>query len=232
MARFQREAKVLASLNHHNIATVHGLEDSGSMHALVMELVAGPTLAERIGSGPIPVGEALPIAKQMCAALEYAHERGIVHRDLKPANVKVTRDDVVKVLDCGLAKALEGDAASIDLATSPTITRMPRRREFCWARRRTCRQSRRWATRWIGGPTSGRSLCAVPDADRRGDLSRRVCDGHSGGGCLLAEVMTSQGVGALHDPVPIICHMFEEAGTVAGFKFLEYCANLVFCDCH
>jgi eukaryotic-like serine/threonine-protein kinase len=124
MARFQREAKVLASLNHHNIATVHGLEDSGSMHALVMELVAGPTLAERIGSGPIPVGEALLIARQICDALEYAHERGIVHRDLKPANVKVTSDDAVKVLDFGLAKALEGDAASIDMATSPTITRM------------------------------------------------------------------------------------------------------------
>jgi Tol biopolymer transport system component len=124
MARFQREAKVLASLNHPNIATVHGLEDSGSTHALVMELVAGPTLAERIRSGPIPIGEALPIARQICDALEYAHERGIVHRDLKPANVKVTSDDAVKVLDFGLAKALEGDAPSIDIATSPTITRM------------------------------------------------------------------------------------------------------------
>src|SRR5271170_2972253 len=124
MARFQREAKVLASLNHHNIATVHGLEDSGSMHALVMELIAGPTLAERIGSGPIPIGEALPIARQMCDALEYAHERGIVHRDLKPANVKVTSDDAVKVLDFGLAKAIEGDAASIDISTSPTMSRM------------------------------------------------------------------------------------------------------------
>jgi serine/threonine protein kinase len=110
MARFQREAKVLASLNHHNIATVHGLEDSGSIHALVMELVEGPTLAERISSGPIPIDEALPIARQICDALEYAHEHGIVHRDLKPANVKVTSDDAVKVLDFGLAKALEGDA--------------------------------------------------------------------------------------------------------------------------
>ena len=127
MARFQREAKVLASLNHHNIATVHGLEDSGSTHALVMELVEGPTLAERIGSGPIPIGEALPIARQICDALEYAHERGIVHRDLKPANVKVTSDNAVKVLDFGLAKALEGDAASIDIASSPTITRMDTR---------------------------------------------------------------------------------------------------------
>jgi serine/threonine protein kinase len=124
MARFQREAKVLASLNHPNIASIYGLEDSGSTHALVMELVEGPTLADRIKSGPILIAEALAIAKQMCDALEYAHERGIVHRDLKPANVKVTNDDVVKVLDFGLAKAIEGDAASMDIATSPTISRM------------------------------------------------------------------------------------------------------------
>jgi len=124
MARFQREAKVLASLNHPNIATIHGLEDSGSTHALVMELVEGPTLADRIRSGPIPVQEALRTAKQMCEAIEYAHERGIVHRDLKPANVKMTGDDAVKILDFGLAKALEGDASSIDIATSPTISRM------------------------------------------------------------------------------------------------------------
>jgi len=124
MARFQREAKVLASLNHPNIATIHGLEDSGSTHALVMELVDGPTLADRIRQGPIPVDEALKIARQICDALEYAHERGIVHRDLKPANVKVTADDAVKVLDFGLAKALEGDASSIDISTSPTLSRL------------------------------------------------------------------------------------------------------------
>jgi serine/threonine protein kinase len=124
MARFQREAKVLASLNHPNIASIYGLEDSGSTHALVMELVEGPTLADRIKQGPIPVDEALRIAKQICEALEYAHERGIVHRDLKPANIKVTNDDAVKVLDFGLAKALEGDAASFDISTSPTISRL------------------------------------------------------------------------------------------------------------
>ena len=83
LARFQREAKVLASLNHPNIASIYGLEDSDSAHALVMEMVEGPTLADRIRSGPIPMDEALPIAKQICDALEYAHERGIVHRDLK-----------------------------------------------------------------------------------------------------------------------------------------------------
>src|SRR5271155_3844060 len=168
MARFQREAKVLASLNHPNIATVHGLEDSGSMHALVMEFVAGPTLAERISSGPIPIGEALSIARQMCDALEYAHERGIVHRDMKPANVKVTSDDAVKVLDFGLAKALEGDAASIDIATSPTITRMA-----------THGHGGVHVARAGEGPSGGSAgrhlgvwLCAVRDADRRDDLSR------------------------------------------------------------
>jgi eukaryotic-like serine/threonine-protein kinase len=124
MARFQREAKVLPSLNHPNIASIYGLEDSASTHALVMELVEGPTLADRIKSGPIPIDESLRIAKQMCDALEYAHERGIVHRDLKPANIKVITDDTVKILDFGLAKALEGDTASIDISTSPTISRM------------------------------------------------------------------------------------------------------------
>jgi Tol biopolymer transport system component len=124
MTRFEREAKVLASLNHPNIASIYGLEDSDATHALVMELVEGPTLADRIRQGPIPMEEAVPIAKQICDALEYAHERGIVHRDLKPANVKVTVDDAVKVLDFGLAKAIEGDAASSDVSNSPTMSRM------------------------------------------------------------------------------------------------------------
>jgi serine/threonine protein kinase len=124
VARFRREAQVLASLNHPNIAAIYGFEDSGGVHALVMELVEGPTLAERIAKGPIAVEEALPIAKQLCEALEYAHERGIVHRDLKPANIKLASNDAVKILDFGLAKALQGDAASGDISSSPTITRM------------------------------------------------------------------------------------------------------------
>jgi len=124
MARFRCEAKVLASLSHPNIATIYGLEDSGSTRALVMELVEGPTLADRIKAGPIPVDESVRIARQIADALEYAHERGIIHRDLKPANVKVTNDDAVKVLDFGLAKALEGNPLSLDISTSPTISRM------------------------------------------------------------------------------------------------------------
>jgi serine/threonine-protein kinase len=123
LARFQREAEVLASLNHSNIASIYGLERTDGTTALVMELVEGPTLADRIARGPIPVDEALPIAKQIAEALEAAHERGIIHRDLKPANIKVRPDGTVKVLDFGLAKALEPIAAtSVDATASPTIT--------------------------------------------------------------------------------------------------------------
>ena len=123
LARFQREAEVLASLNHPNIAGIYGLEESGGATALVMELVEGEDLAQRIARGPIPLDEALPIAKQIAEALEAAHERGIIHRDLKPANIKVRADGTVKVLDFGLAKALEpGGATPTSAATSPTIT--------------------------------------------------------------------------------------------------------------
>ena len=124
MSRFDREAKVLAALNHPNIAAIYGLEDSSGMRALVMELVEGSTLAECINKSPIPLPEALSMAKEICDALEYAHEHGIVHRDLKPPNVKITPDGVVKVLDFGLAKALEGDVASENISNSPTITAM------------------------------------------------------------------------------------------------------------
>jgi len=122
LARFQREAQILASLNHPNIAHVYGLEEADGTRALVMELVEGPTLGDRIAQGAIPVDEALPIAKQIAAALEAAHEQGIIHRDLKPANVKVRSDGVVKVLDFGLAKALEPMSAGMDATASPTIT--------------------------------------------------------------------------------------------------------------
>jgi serine/threonine-protein kinase len=118
MARFEREAQVLASLNHPNIAAIYGVEH----RALIMELVEGPTLAERIRKGPLAMEEVLPIARQVAEALEYAHERGIVHRDLKPANIKFTSEGRVKVLDFGLAKALSNDAAASDPASSPTLT--------------------------------------------------------------------------------------------------------------
>jgi serine/threonine-protein kinase len=122
LLRFEREAQILAALNHPNIATIHGFEDSGPMRALVMELVEGPTLADRIAEGPLPLDEALAIAVQIAEALEYAHERGIIHRDLKPANVKITLDGKVKVLDFGLAKALEDAPETVNVATSPTLS--------------------------------------------------------------------------------------------------------------
>jgi len=121
--RFHREAKVLASLNHPNIASIYGFEDSGKP-GLVMELVEGPTLADRILAGSVPVEEALAIAKQICDALEYAHEHGIVHRDVKPANIKVADDGAVKLLDFGLAKALESTAVDTDVLSAPTLTYM------------------------------------------------------------------------------------------------------------
>lgn len=121
VARFQREAQVLASLNHPNIAAIYGVEESDGIRALVMELVEGPTLADRIAAGPIPFDEVLTIARQIADALEVAHERGIIHRDLKPANVKVTPDDKVKVLDFGLAKIASTDTPSSDLSHSPTM---------------------------------------------------------------------------------------------------------------
>jgi len=126
LARFKREAQVLASLNHPNIAAIYGFEDADGVQALVLELVEGQTLADRIAQGPVPLDEALPMARQICEALEAAHEQGIIHRDLKPANIKLRSDGTIKVLDFGLAKALEpviavphqAQAASL----SPTIT--------------------------------------------------------------------------------------------------------------
>ena len=121
LARFQREAQVLASLNHPNIAAIYGIEEADDTRALVLELVEGPTLADRISKGSIPVDEALPIAKQIAEALEAAHEAGVIHRDLKPANIKVREDGTVKVLDFGLAKALDASPTG-DPSQSPTLT--------------------------------------------------------------------------------------------------------------
>ncbi|HWQ03344.1 MAG TPA: serine/threonine-protein kinase, partial [Candidatus Nitrosotenuis sp.] len=137
MGRFQREAQVLASLNHPHIAAIYGLEESGTgfqpvqdaqarvpvpLRALVMELVEGTTLADRVATGALPLDEALPLARQIADALEYAHERGVVHRDLKPANIKVTPAGQVKVLDFGLAKAMAEETSGGDVSGSPTLS--------------------------------------------------------------------------------------------------------------
>ena len=122
LARFDREARTLAALNHPNIAAIYGIERTGDSSALIMELVEGPTLADRIADGAMPLDDAVPVARQIALALEAAHEQGIVHRDLKPANIKVRPDGTVKVLDFGLAKALEPVGAGHTASLSPTIT--------------------------------------------------------------------------------------------------------------
>ena len=121
LSRFQREAHVLATLNHPNIAAIYGLEEQNGLRGLVLELVEGPTLADRIAHGPVPVPDAITIARQIAEALEVAHERGIIHRDLKPANVKLTDADVVKVLDFGLAKVFTDEPSAEDVSNSPTL---------------------------------------------------------------------------------------------------------------
>ena len=124
LGRFQREAKVLASLNHPNIGGIYGLETSGDNQALVLELIEGPTLAERIAEGPIPVEQGLAMVRQIAEALSAAHDAGVVHRDLKPANIKVRPDGTVKVLDFGLAKAVEGGATGSGSSDAATMTAM------------------------------------------------------------------------------------------------------------
>jgi serine/threonine protein kinase len=126
VARFRREAQVLATLNHPHIAAIYGVEAANELEAIVLELVEGPTLADRIARGPVPLDEVLTIATQIAEALDAAHEKGIVHRDLKPANIKITPDDQVKVLDFGLAKAL-AEETHTDNSMSPTMTAMASR---------------------------------------------------------------------------------------------------------
>jgi serine/threonine-protein kinase len=121
LSRFEREAQVLASLNHPNIASIYGIEESGDIRCIVMELVEGESLQARIQRGPIPLDDALKIAKQIAEALEAAHEKGVIHRDLKPANVMLTDDGKIKVLDFGLAKAYDSDLPSPNLSNSPTM---------------------------------------------------------------------------------------------------------------
>src|SRR5262245_12932547 len=167
VSRFQREAEVLASLNHPNIAAIYDLQEANGAQFLVLELVEGETLADRTARGPIPVEEALSIAKSICEALEAAHERGIIHRDLKPANVKVTPDGKVKVLDFGLAKAIDNIPGSATLSSSPTML-----------------------SRTMGGIILGTAAYMAPeqakgfDADRRSDIFSF--------GCILYEMLTGR----------------------------------------
>ena len=122
LARFKREAQVLASLSHTNIGSIFGFEETDTVHALVLELIEGPTLADRLGQGPLALDEAMPMARQIADALDAAHAQGIVHRDLKPANIKIRPDGTVKVLDFGLAKAVAGEPSSASVTQPPTIT--------------------------------------------------------------------------------------------------------------
>jgi serine/threonine protein kinase len=151
VTRFQREAEVLASLNHPNIAGIYDVEEASGSRYLVLELVEGETLADRITRGPIPVEEAMRIALQICEALEAAHERGIIHRDLKPSNVKLTPEGEIKVLDFGLAKAMESNAPNHPaLSHSPTLVtgsmddhrngRIHVARTGAWAHRRSAQR--------------------------------------------------------------------------------------------
>ena len=166
-ARFTREAQLLATLNHPNIGAIYGLEESNGAQALVLELVEGPTLADRLARGPIPLKEALPIARQIADALEAAHEKGIIHRDLKPANIKVGRDGGVKVLDFGLAKVWDG-ALQADLPASPRLT----------------------ATDVVGGTILGTPAYMSPEQARGQSLDRRT-DIWSFG-CVLYEMLTGR----------------------------------------
>ncbi len=162
LKRFEREAQMLASLNHPNIASIYGLEEDGGRLFLVLELVEGPTLAERIQEGPIPLEEALRIARQIAEALFEAHEKGIIHRDLKPANAKLTPEGQVKVLDFGLAKAFSGDTvegrASSELSQSPTLSRQATAAGLILGTAAYMSPEQAKGKKWTGGPTSGRSV--------------------------------------------------------------------------
>jgi serine/threonine-protein kinase len=173
MSRFEREARVLASLNHPGIAQIYGVEES----AIAMEFVPGPTLAERIGQsgqGGLPLREALAIAKQLAEAVEYAHDRNVIHRDLKPANIKVTPDDTVKVLDFGLAEALVEEPRNRCRATPlipPRSRRLVRLQALFLAPPPTCRRKWPWARRRTGAATSGVSASCCLRCWRAGNYS-------------------------------------------------------------
>ena len=165
LARFAREARVLASLNHPNIAHIHGLQSSGAVTAIVMELVAGETLADRIARGPIAVNEALPLARQIAAALEAAHEQGVIHRDLKPANIQVRTDGTVKVLDFGLAKTVHPTSEEAEDLNAAALSSVP-------------------------GVVLGTAAYMSPEQARQKPVDRRV--DMWAFGCVLFEMLTAR----------------------------------------
>ena len=165
LARFAREARVLASLNHPNIAQIHGLQSSGAVTAIVMELVAGETLADRIARGPIAVNEALPLARQIAAALEAAHEQGVIHRDLKPANIQVRTDGTVKVLDFGLAKTVHPTSEEAEDLNAAALSSVP-------------------------GVVLGTAAYMSPEQARQKPVDRRV--DMWAFGCVLFEMLTAR----------------------------------------
>jgi len=185
LARFRREAQVLASLNHTNIGAIYGFEESATDQALVLELVDGPTLAERLAVGPLPIQEALTLARQIAEGLEAAHEKGIIHRDLKPANIKVRPDGVVKVLDFGLAKMLgpaeagHGVMDGRSVRLQPDLTNAPSsaRRTSPMSRTR-CRGSfsrQRWTMfRSAGGVSGGSAVHGGSDFITSASVSETV----------------------------------------------------------
>ena len=165
LARFAREARVLASLNHPNIAQIHGLQSSGAVTAIVMELVSGETLADRIARGPIAVNEALPLARQIAAALEAAHEQGVIHRDLKPANIQVRTDGTVKVLDFGLAKTVHPTSEEAEDLNAAALSSVP-------------------------GVVLGTAAYMSPEQARQKPVDRRV--DMWAFGCVLFEMLTAR----------------------------------------
>ena len=165
LARFAREARVLASLNHPNIAQIHGLQSSGAVTAIVMEMVSGETLADRIARGPIAVNEALPLARQIAAALEAAHEQGVIHRDLKPANIQVRTDGTVKVLDFGLAKTVHPTSEEAEDLNAAALSSVP-------------------------GVVLGTAAYMSPEQARQQPVDRRV--DMWAFGCVLFEMLTAR----------------------------------------
>ena len=180
LSRFQREARMLAALNHANIATIYGLEECDGVTCLVMELVSGETLAERVNAGPLALAEALKIAVQIVEALEAAHEKSIIHRDLKPANVKVTPEGKVKVLDFGLAKAYAGDSETCDPSNSPTMS----------------------AAATMQGMVLGTAAYMSPEQARGKSVDKRTDIGAFG--CVLYELLTGKHAFAGEDTTEIL----------------------------